>query len=251
MLAGMRVAVVVPAHNEERHIERTLRAIPAWVDHVVVIDDASADRTRDAALGCADGRTRVITHERNRGVGASLVTGYREAFGAGADVAVVMAGDAQMHPGDLPALVAPVLAGRADYAKGNRLAHPQARRCMPLSRWVGNQVLSVLTRWATGLAVHDSQCGYTALSREGAERLPLASLWPRYGYPNDLLGHAAASGLRVEDVLVRPVYADETSGVRLWHAGVVIPALLLRVAGRRLFAVPVEAPRLPDAGPGP
>ena len=104
---------------------------------------------------------------------------------------------------------------------------------MPLARLLGNQVLSFWTRLATGLAVQDSQCGYTALHRRIGERLPWHTLWRGYGYPNDLLGRLAESGARVCDVGVRPVYADEKSGIRLRHALFVIPFVLARVLARR------------------
>jgi glycosyltransferase involved in cell wall biosynthesis len=181
---------------------------------------------------------RVIRHARNVGVGMALCTGYRHAFAEGADVVAVMAGDGQMHPDDLAALITPVVVGDADYAKGNRLSHPEIFRRMPLARLLGNQVLSFCTRVATGLAVQDSQCGYTALHRRAADRLPWHQLWRGYGYPNDLLGRLALAGARVCDVAVRPVYADEKSGIRLRHALFVIPfvlaCVLLRRAGQRL-----------------
>jgi glycosyltransferase involved in cell wall biosynthesis len=233
MFEGARVAVVIPAHQEERLVGRAIRAVPDFVDLICVVDDGSRDATAERALACRDGRVRVLRHARNRGVGAAIATGYAEAFGAGADIAVVMAGDAQMHAADLPALLAPLVRGEADYAKGDRLSWPGARRLMPTARFLGNHVLSWLTRRATGLRVSDSQCGYTALTASGAARLPLDTLWPRYGYPNDLLGHARLCGLRVVDVPVRPVYADERSGIGWRHALLVIPALLVRVALRR------------------
>jgi dolichol-phosphate mannosyltransferase len=236
MFDGARVAVVVPAYDEARLIARTLARVPGFVDLVVVVDDGSRDDTAARARNTGDPRVVVVTHTVNRGVGAAIASGYDAAFRAGADVAVVMAGDAQMDPADLPALLAPVLRGEADYAKGDRLSHPQVRTAMPRARFVGNHVLSALTRLATGLTVRDAQCGYTALSRAAAERLEIAALWPRYGYPNDLLGHAAAARLRVRDVTVRPIYADETSGIRLRHALFVVPFVLARVVVRRVRA---------------
>lgn len=236
MKHGARVAVVVPALNEACFIARTLRSVPDWVDTIVVVDDASTDGTGEVVLAVADPRVRLERHARNRGVGAALVTGYRAAFEARADVAAVMAGDGQMHPDDLEALIAPVLCGEADYVKGNRLDHASVRRDMPVVRRLGNQVLSWLTGLATGLRVRDSQCGYTALARTAAERLHLPALWPRYGYPNDLLGRVAAAGLRLREVVVRPVYGDERSGIRWWHATLVVPALLMRTALRRVLS---------------
>ncbi len=226
------MAVVVPAYREARLIERTLTAIPPWVDDIVVVDDGSDDDTADVARRHDDRRVRVYRHTKNRGVGAAIATGYRHAFEAGADVAVVMAGDAQMDPIDLPRLLRPISRG-AGYTKGDRLSWPGARELMPPARWLGNHVLATLTRWATGLDVRDSQCGYTALSRDAAMALDLDSLWPRYGYPNDLLGALAAADVTVEEVPVRPIYQDEESGVGWRDAVLVIPALLTRIAWRR------------------
>lgn len=233
MLDGSQIAVIVPAYNEQARLGGTLRAIPSYVDRVIVVDDGSSDGTGEAAKAADDARVQLVRHARNRGVGAALCSGYAQAFELGADVAVVMAGDGQMHPDDLPALLAPLLAGHADYAKGDRLSHPEAFARMPFPRYVGSQVLSWLTRRATGLPLSDSQCGYTALHRRAHERMPIHGMWPGYGYPNDLLGLLAQERLRVHDVVVRPIYAGEASGLRLHHAVLVIPWLLARVAVRR------------------
>jgi glycosyltransferase involved in cell wall biosynthesis len=244
-----QITVLVPAFNESRHIEATLRAVPAFVDRILVIDDGSHDETASRAAGVADARVTVLRHAQNSGVGAALRTGYERAFEAGADIAVVMAGDGQMDPADLPALLTPVVVGEADYAKGNRLAHPEVVRRMPWSRLLGNRALSFLTRCVTGLAIDDSQCGYTALHRRVGERLPWRELWSGYGYPNDLLGMLQRLDARVRDVVVRPIYADEQSGVRLRHALVIVPYVLLRVLYQRLFASSKVA-RLPAAASG-
>jgi glycosyltransferase involved in cell wall biosynthesis len=234
--------VVVPAYREERLIERTLRSLPPFVDHVVVVDDGSPDTTAEVARSVADPRVEVVCHAYNRGVGAALKTGYAVALGRGADAIAVMAGDAQMHPDDLRALALPVVRGEVDYAKGDRLSHPTVVRAMPLSRFAGNHVLSALTRVATGFSVRDSQCGYTVIGQRALSALPLDALWEGYGYPNDLLGWLRLSGARVRDVVVRPLYGDEQSGIRLRHALLVIPFLLLRVWLRRASAAFLRAP---------
>jgi glycosyltransferase involved in cell wall biosynthesis len=246
MLRNAQIAVVVPAFNEAKHIVTMLRSVPAYVDRVIVVDDGSADDTAVRAEALGDPRVIVLRHAHNRGVGSALVTGYRHALGDGADVVAVMAGDAQMHPDDLASLLSPVIEGEVDYAKGNRLAHPDVFTRMPLSRLIGNQILSLLSRLATGVPVHDSQCGYTALHRRMGERLAWHELWSGYGYPNDLLGQLQCLGARVRDVVVRPVYADEQSGIRLHHALFVIPYVLARALLRRARVAviwPLLAPR--------
>jgi glycosyltransferase involved in cell wall biosynthesis len=243
MLGNARVAVVVPAYREERLIARTLGRMPAFVDGVYVVDDASGDETLLRARALGDPRVRCLAHAENRGVGAAIRTGYGAALADGHDVLAVMAGDDQMHPDDLAPLVSAVLAG-ADYAKGNRFVHPERRR-MPFARRLGGALLSFATRAATGLAVSDTQCGFTALSARAARALPLDELWPRYGYPNDLLGLLAAHGLCVVEVPVRPVYADEQSGIRPWHVFSVLSVIVRRRlrTSRTPIALPDPAKR--------
>jgi hypothetical protein len=138
-----------------------------------------------------------------------------------------------MHPDDLAALALPVVRGDADYAKGDRFRHPDARRVIPVERSVAGRVLSALTRRAAGLdALSDSQCGFTVISAKAAATIDLDAVFPRYGYPNDLLGKLAIAGFRIRDVTVRPVYGDETSGIRPWHVAVIV-GLVARIAWAR------------------
>lgn len=234
MWRGVTIAVVVPAYNEARHIGLTLRGMPEYVDRIVVVDDGSTDETASEALRVRDRRVELVRHGVNRGVGQALCSGYARAFAGGAEIVAVMAGDGQMHPDDLPLLLAPLVEGEADYVKGDRLSHPEVAQRMPLARLLGNHVLSIGTRIATGLSIRDSQCGYTALHRRAAERVPWAKLWRGYGYPNHLLGLLSQSGARVRDIVVRPVYADEKSGIGWRHALLVIPFVLAGVLWRRL-----------------
>jgi glycosyltransferase involved in cell wall biosynthesis len=236
MWRDVTIAVVVPAFNEAKHIALTLRSIPRYVDRIVVVDDGSWDATASEVLRVNDARIDLVQHEANRGVGQALCTGYAKAFTDGAEIAAVMAGDGQMHPDDLRHLLEPLVEGDADYVKGDRLSHPEVWQRMPRARLFGNHVLSLGTRVATGLSIRDSQCGYTALHRRAAERVPWPKLWRGYGYPNDLLGLLSQTGARVRDIVVRPVYADEESGIGWRHALLVIPFVLATVALRRLIA---------------
>ena len=250
VIESARIAVVVPAFNEARWIAETVETMPDFVDHVLVVDDASTDATSAAARAARSrSRTRsrsrsrserveVIRHARNRGVGAAIITGYRRARALGADVVAVMAGDGQMDPADLRAVLRPILDGAADYVKGNRLLYPGVFRTMPPARLVGTAVLAWLTRHAAGLpSLGDSQCGYTAISASAIDALDrdrdLDAIWPRYGYPNDLLGALSRRSQRVGEVVVRPVYRGEASGLRARHV-VTIGYLIGRVAYRRL-----------------
>jgi glycosyltransferase involved in cell wall biosynthesis len=224
MLEGKRVAVVVPAYNEEGLIATTVGGIPDFVDRVYVVDDASKDGTLDRVRALPGTRVELIEHERNGGVGAAILTGYKRAIADGVDVTCVMAADNQMDPGDLAALVTPVARGEADYAKANRLFTGQAWELIPRHRYLGNAALSLLTKIASGYwHVADSQSGYTAISRGMLEQLDLDRVYRRYGFPNDMLVHLNVLGARVRDVPSKPVYGvGERSGMRLWK---VIPAI--------------------------
>lgn len=255
MFRGRPVAVVIPAYNEADKIAATIRSVPGFVDHVIVVDDGSRDATaaiarRTARRAAGRGGARqveVIVHAANRGVGAAIATGYARALARGAEATAVMAGDGQMDPADLPRLLAPVLAGEADYAKGNRLAWPGGWREIPMVRLAGNVVLSLLTRIASGYRrLSDSQCGYTVASRRALTLLDRTGMFARYGYPNDVILRLAAAGARVCDVPVRPVYGPAwRSGLRpsrvvLPIARLLFSAWLRRIASRLRAGRPLQ-----------
>jgi glycosyltransferase involved in cell wall biosynthesis len=219
VIEGKRVAVVVPAHNEEHLLPVTLAAVPAFVDRIIVVDDASTDGTAAQADAAAagDARIEVARRDRNGGVGAAIVSGYKRALAERIDVTCVMAADNQMEPADLTALVLPVARGDVDYAKANRLVSGQAWELIPRHRYLGNAVLSLLTKIASGYwHVADSQSGYTAIALPMLEQLDLDRIYERYGFPNDMLVHLNVWNARVRDIPSRPVYGvGERSGMRL------------------------------------
>jgi glycosyltransferase involved in cell wall biosynthesis len=230
MLEEKQVAVVVPAHDEEALIATTVVGIPPFVDRIYVVDDASSDATVEQARAVGDTRLVVVSHERNRGVGAAIVTGYERAVADGADVVAVMAGDNQMDPTDLATLVAPVARGELDYAKANRLFTGQAWNLIPHARYLGNAVLSLLTKIASGYwHIADSQSGYTAISAEMVRELDLDRVYTGYGFPNDLLVHLNVWNARVRDFPSRPVYGvGERSGIRYHKVAPRISWLLVK-----------------------
>lgn len=244
MLAGSRVAVVVPAFQEEAHVAGVVATMPSFVDAIFLVDDASTDRTSERALAVGDSRLTVVRHERRSGVGAALTTGYRAALTSSArptDAFCVMAGDGQMDPNDLERVALPIVRGAADYVKGTRFGDAQVRSSMGLPRFIGGQVFSALTSIAVGQAISDSQCGFTALSRTALDALDLDGLWPGFGYPNDLLGQLAARRLRITEVPVRPIYGTEISKLRLRHLPPIF-FLIGRAALRRRRRQPVREP---------
>jgi len=230
MLEGKSVAVVVPAYREEALIGATLGGIPGFVDRVYVVDDASPDGTAERARAFGDSRVEVISHEQNQGVGAAILTGYERSLAAGIDVTCVMAGDNQMDPAELETLVRPVARGEVDYAKANRLFSGEAWRVIPRHRYLGNAILSLLTKIASGYwHVADSQSGYTAISRELLAQLDRRRFYRGYGFPNDMLVHLNVWNARVRDFPARPVYGvGERSDIKLRRVVPRISWLLLK-----------------------
>ncbi len=235
MLKGSRVVAIVPALDEAARIGRVIETMPALVDRIIVVDDGSTDACADAARRAkSPAPLDVLRHAQRRGVFAAIATGYRHALatpGSERDAFVVLAGDGQMAPEDVEAVVTPIVSGEVGYVKGNRFAIENARG-MPLSRKLGGKVFSALTSVAIGAPVHDSQCGFTALARWACERLDLSAIWPSYGYPNDLLATLVRERISFAEVPVRAVYAGEVSRLRARDvvviAGYVIPRAFVR-----------------------
>nr|WP_319375703.1 glycosyltransferase [uncultured Methanoregula sp.] len=228
---GSKVAVVVPAYNEELLIGDTLSGIPDFVGRVYVVNDCSKDRTQEVIEYYAEHDKSIIPvkHEHNQGVGAAIVTGYKQALEDGMDVIAVMAGDNQMDPAFLPELLDPVIDKRCDYTMGNRLISQDFRKQMSKWRFLGNSILTMLTKIASGYwQMMDPQNGYTAISRRALERISLTGIYPRYGYCNDLLVKLNVVGFRVINVPHPARYGLEKSKIR-YHTYIYrLSGLLLR-----------------------
>ncbi len=133
-------------------------------------------------------------------------------------------------------LLDPILRRQADYVKGDRLGHPEVVRRMPKIRLFGNRILTLLTRVSTGYwHIRDSQCGYTAVSVAALKTIALTDLYPRYGFPNDVLAKLAEHQLRVIDQPVTPIYGNEQSGIRISRVVLPILWLLFRSGVRRVL----------------
>ena len=217
MYRDKKIGVVVPAYKEELLIEETLKSIPDYVDRVYVVNDCSPDRTGEiiAEFAKHDDRVVPLTHEVNKGVGAAIVTGYEEALKGGMDIAAVMAGDNQMDPEFLPELLDPIVDKKADYTIGNRIMSAEYRHQMSKWRFFGNSILTLLTKIASGYwQMMDPQNGYSAVSTRALERLSLKSIYPRYGYCNDLLIQLNVWGFKMRNVPHPARYGREKSGIR-------------------------------------
>lgn len=231
------IAVVVPAYNEETLIGRVIETMPDFVDCIIIVDDASRDRTVEIVReyqSRTPERIDLIQHEANKGVGGAIIAGYERARDRAFAITAVMAGDAQMDPDDLPALLDPIVDGDADYTKGNRLFTGEAWQKIPHVRYLGNAALSLMTKIVSGYwQVADSQSGYTAASLAVLQTLPLQKVFRRYGMPNDFLVRLNVFSFRVQDVPIKPVYGiGEKSNL---NCGLAVPRFLWLLSGLFLW----------------
>lgn len=214
MYRDQRIALVIPAYNEQRLIRPTLGEVPALFDRIIVVDDASTDDMPAVVRECMarDARIEAIRHETNRGPGAAIATGYKRVLDAGDDIAVVCGGDHQMPLDEVDRLLDPLIDDRADYVKGNRFMHHSRSLAlipgaMPKTRVIGNMIITMLTKIASGYyKIADVVEGFTAINREGLERVDWDGAWPGYGYPMDFLIRLNAYGLRTLDVPRSAIY---------------------------------------------
>ena len=201
MYLDHHIAVVMPVYNEQDHVADALSSIPDYVDVIVVVDDGSTDSTWSVLSSVSDCRLVRLRHPRNRGVGAAIKTGYRHCLTTGAEIIAIMDGDGQMDANDLPKLLGRVAAG-ADLVKGNRFLDATIAQ-MPLPRWVGNAILSRLTRVACDFGGSlDSQCGYSCIRRTALDHMDLQGLYDRYGFHNEMLFLCRRAGLVIDTVPV-------------------------------------------------
>ena len=226
-----KIFVVIPAFNEEGRVGKVIREIPrSLVEEVIVVNDNSSDGTAAEATTAG---AKVISHNRNLGVGAAIKTGYYEALRRKANITLIIAGDGQHDPSEIPKLVEPILNNDADYIVGDRLSHPSSE--MPTLRYLGNRLLTFLTRLFTKLDVKDSQCGYTAITSESLKKINLEFVSDKWGVPNDLLFECANKGLRVKYVPIKTIYGGRKSYISLPRYIFRVSTILFRGYIRHLY----------------
>ena len=234
---GKRIAVVVPAYNEEDLIGETLDGIPDYVAKIYVVDDGSADMTGAIIDDYAHRDPRVVPiHQNpNQGPGAAVISGYSRALSDGIDVVATMDGDGQMDPQYLSKFLDPIIDGKCDFTLGNRLSSPEYRGRMSKWRFFGNAMLTFLTKIASGYwSMMDPQNGYTAISRRALESIEFKDMYTRYGYLNDRLVRLNIHGFRIQNVAHPAKYGNEKSSIKYGRYIVRVSNLLLRTFLRRL-----------------
>ncbi|HSU43679.1 MAG TPA: glycosyltransferase family 2 protein [Casimicrobiaceae bacterium] len=231
------IAVVIPCYRTRGRILDVLSRIDANVARIYVVDDACPEGTGDLVEAShADDRVRVLRHERNRGVGAAVVTGYRAALADGAQIVVKIDGDGQMDPAQLSRLVAPIAMGTADYAKGNRFYDFALLQDMPRVRLLGNALLSLVNKISSGYwNVMDPTNGYTAIHRVALEALPLGKIDNGYFFESDMLFRLYTVRAVVRDVPLRARYAGESSNLRIGRVLRDFPGKYVSATLKRIF----------------
>jgi dolichol-phosphate mannosyltransferase len=231
------IAVVIPCYRTSRQILDVLSRIDANVARIYVVDDACPEGTGDLVEASRpDDRVRVLRHERNRGVGAAMVTGYRAALADGAQIVVKIDGDGQMDPAQLSRLVAPIAMGAADYTKGNRFYDFALLQDMPRVRLLGNALLSLVNKISSGYwNVMDPTNGYTAIHRAALEALPLGKIDNGYFFESDMLFRLYTVRAVVRDVPLRARYAGESSNLRIGRVLRDFPGKYVSATLKRIF----------------
>ena len=238
MQASKKICVIVPAYNEELLLPRVLEGMPNLVEKIIVINDCSTDGTKDVInhYEKLDSRILSIHHTKNQGLGQSLIDGYEMAKEIHVDIVVVMAGDNQMSPSDLPNIVQPLQDGIADYSKGNRLLRQEVFSRMPKHRLIGNSILSILTKFATGYwNILDPQSGYTAISINALRKIQITNMVKGYGYNADILNMLNLQNFKVVDVDIEPIYGDEKSKIKLKSYIPNVSWLLVKLFAKRML----------------
>lgn len=232
-----RIAVVIPSYRVARSVLDVIRRIGPDISSIYVVDDACPEHSGELVSStCHDPRVRVIRHPVNQGVGGAVMTGYRAALDDGAAIVVKLDGDGQMAPELLPTLVAPLLAGEADYAKGNRFFDLDGLAPMPAVRLWGNAVLSILSKLSTGYwNIVDPANGYTAIHASVLRRLPLDKVSRGYFFETDLLFRLNTVRAVVVDVPMDAAYGDEASSLRVTRVLGEFLGKLLRNFAKRIF----------------
>ncbi|QTA81904.1 Glycosyl transferase family II domain-containing protein [Desulfonema limicola] len=233
MYKGKSICIVVPAYNESTQISKVIETMPDFIDKIVIVDDKSKDNTVEIVKLFQQENEKIvlIEHKINQGCGGALASGYKWAKENNMDVAVRMDGDGQMNPDDLSALLDPVVEGRADYSKGNRLITGEAYKKIPKIRYFGNAFLSLLTKIASGYwHIADSQSGYTVINKKALHAIDWDKMYKRYGQPNDILVRLNIYNFKIADIPVEPVYnVGEKSGIKIKKVIFTIGWLLIRM----------------------
>jgi dolichol-phosphate mannosyltransferase len=236
-LKSLNIILVIPSYNVEEEITGVLQSIPSYIDHVIVVDDASTDQTKILVKAMMDKDSRIvlISHLVNQGVGGATITGFKEALALKPDIVVKLDGDGQMDPQFLPELMTPIIENKADFSKGNRFQDFIALRQMPMIRRFGNTILGFICKASTGYwNIFDPTNGFFAIHRKKLKLLNLDKIDRSYYFEISMLANLYLINARVVDVPIPAIYNEETSNLKIPHVATSFPPRLLRDLFKRM-----------------
>lgn len=225
------IAVVIPTYKATQHLSEVIDGIPSYIHHIIVVDDRCPDKSGEIAqkMSETDSRIHVIFHEKNKGVGGAMVTGYKAALELNCDIVVKMDSDSQMDPLYLPELLHPVINNKAAYAKGNRFVDFKALRAMPTLRLMGNSLLSFMVKACSGYwNIMDPTNGYTAISADALKKINLDKVANDFFFESDMLIRLNIQNAVIRDVAIPARYGNETSNLSVRRTLLRFPFLLTK-----------------------
>jgi len=233
MLNGKKVVVVMPAYNAEKTLRKTYDEIPfEIVDEVVLVDDASRDRTSEIAREMG---IHTIVHTENQGYGGNQKSCYRAALGLGADIVIMVHPDYQYTPRLIPAMASMIAYGEFDAVLGSRILGVGALQGgMPLYKYIANRFLTLFENLLLGHKLSEYHTGYRAFSREILERLPLEANSDDFVFDNQMLAQIIWFGYRIGELTCPTKYFEDASSINfrrsvIYGLGVVKTALQFRL----------------------
>jgi glycosyltransferase involved in cell wall biosynthesis len=210
------VAVVIPSFRVERWITKVVTNLPDFIDHIIVVDDCSPDDTAQIVKDLKHPKVRLVSHQKQLGVGGAMKTGFKEAIQLDCDLIVKMDGDNQMDPAHLVSLLYPLVKQECDFTKGNRFGLLANVDNMPLIRRIGSLVLTMINKFVSGYwHIVDPQNGYFAIRGETLKKIKLEWLDNFYFFENSMLLNLNIIEARVSDVLIPSRYEDEESSMSI------------------------------------
>ncbi|MGB3079313.1 MAG: glycosyltransferase family 2 protein [Saprospiraceae bacterium] len=234
----MIISVVIPCYNVSRHIEHVISELPETISYIIAVNDCSKDDTENILARLATVNKKIIhlSHSINQGVGGAMITGYIKSMELNSDITIKIDGDGQMDTTYIDAMIDPIVAGKADFTKGNRFRDFNALRKMPLSRRFGNLGLSFLIKAASGYwNIFDPNNGFTAIKNETLKTIDLNKIHKRYFFESSMLIEMYHANAVVRDIEMKARYGDEVSGLSATRSFFEFPPKLFTAFIKRIL----------------